>query len=79
MAHFRPWIDGGFSYVAGDRMIILGQRGELVFAKVNSSKFEELNRDQAMGGKCWTMPVLSNGLLYLRNARGDLIAMKLIN
>jgi hypothetical protein len=65
--------------VAGDRMIILGQKGELVFAKVNATRFEVLNRDQAMGGKCWTMPVLSNGLLYLRNARGDLIAMKLIN
>ena len=67
----------GSLIVAGNRMIILGQRGELVFAKINSSKFDELNRDQAMGGKCWTMPVLSNGLLYLRNARGDLHCINL--
>ena len=69
----------GSLLVAGNRMIILGQRGELVFAKINSSKFYELNRDQAMGGKCWTMPVLSNGLLYLRNARGDLHCINLVN
>ena len=67
----------GSLIVAGNRMIILGQRGELVFAKINSSKFDELNRDQAMGGKCWTMPVLSNDLLYLRNARGDLFCINL--
>ena len=67
----------GSLMVAGNRMIILGQRGELVFAKINSSKFDELNRDQAMGGKCWTMPVLANDLLYLRNARGDLFCINL--
>ena len=67
----------GSLLVAGNRMIILGQRGELVFAKINSSKSDELNRDQAMGGKCWTMPVLSNDLLYLRNARGDLHCINL--
>ena len=69
----------GSLMVAGNRMLILGQRGELVFAKINSSKFDELNRDQAMGGKCWTMPVLSNDLLYLRNARGDLHCINLAN
>ena len=64
----------GSLIVAGDRMIVLGQRGELVFAKVNPNKFEEINREQAIGGKCWTMPILSNNYLYLRNARGDLFA-----
>ena len=67
----------GSLIVAGERMIILGQRGELVFAKVNPTKFRELNRDQAIGGRCWTMPILSNSLLYLRNARGDLFCMDL--
>ena len=62
----------GSLMIAGDRMIILGQRGELAFANVNPYKFEELNREQAIGGRCWTMPILSNGRLFLRNARGDL-------
>ncbi len=67
----------GSLLVAGDRMIVLGQRGELVYAKVNPYKFEVHTRDQAIGGKCWTMPVLSNGYLYLRNARGDLLCLDL--
>ena len=67
----------GSLLIADKRMIILGQRGELVFAKVNPSKFEELARDQVMGGRCWTMPVLSNSKLYLRNARGDLFCTDL--
>lgn len=67
----------GSLLVAGDRMIVLGQRGELVFARVNPAKFEELFREQAIGGRCWTMPVFSNGVLYLRNSRGDLFAYDL--
>ena len=67
----------GSLLVAGDRMIVLGQRGELVYAKVNPYKFEAHTRYQAIGGKCWTMPVLSNGYLYLRNARGDLLCLDL--
>ena len=67
----------GSLIVAGDRMILLGQSGEVAIARVNPSKFETLNREQLIGGKCWTMPVLSNGKLYLRNARGDLICADL--
>ena len=58
-------------------MIILGQKGELVFANINSKKFDEISRDQVMGGRCWTMPILANGLLYLRNAKGDLACIDL--
>ena len=63
--------------VAGDRMILLGQSGELAFARVNPNKFDPMEREQVIGGKCWTMPVLANGLLYLRNARGDLVCLDL--
>ena len=67
----------GSLLVAGDRMMLLGQRGELVFARVNPLEFEEIFREQAIGGRCWTMPVFSQGILYLRNARGDLYAYDL--
>ena len=67
----------GSLIVAGDRMLILGQRGESVIAKVNPNRFEVLNREQIIGGKTWTMPVLANGLFYARNARGDLFCLKL--
>ena len=67
----------GSLIVAGDRMLMLGQRGECVIARLNPSKFEVLNREQIIGGKTWTMPVLANGLFYARNARGDLFCTKL--
>jgi outer membrane protein assembly factor BamB len=67
----------GSLIVAGDRMLMLGQRGECVIAKVNPNRFEVLNREQIIGGKTWTMPVLANGLFYARNARGDLFCFKL--
>ena len=67
----------GSLLVAGNRMILFGQSGELAFARVNPTKFEPIDREQVLGGKCWTMPVLSNDLLYLRNARGDLICLNL--
>ena len=67
----------GSLIVAGDRMLLLGQRGECAIAKVNPKKFEVLNREQIIGGKTWTMPVLANGLFYARNARGDLFCLKL--
>ena len=67
----------GSLIVAGDRMLMLGQRGECVIARINPSKFEVLNREQIIGGKTWTMPVLANGLFYARNAKGDLFCTKL--
>ena len=67
----------GSLLVAGDRMLILGQRGECTIAKVNPKKFEVLNREQIIGGKTWTMPILANGLFYVRNARGDLFCLGL--
>ena len=67
----------GSLLIAGDRMLMLGQKGEGVVARVNPKKFEVLNREQIIGGKTWTMPILANGLFYVRNARGDLICIKL--
>jgi hypothetical protein len=48
----------GSLLVAGDRMLILGQRGEGVIAKINPKRFEVINREQIIGGKTWTMPIL---------------------
>jgi outer membrane protein assembly factor BamB len=67
----------GSLIIAGGRILALGQKGEMVIAKATPKKFKEITREQVMGGKCWTMPVLANGLLYLRNARGDLACLDL--
>ena len=71
------WGEGGFGQgsviAAGDRLIVLGEKGELSVVRANPAKFELLARTQAIGGKCWTAPVLANGRLYIRNAKGELV------
>ena len=65
----------GTLIVAGDKLIILGERGKLVIAKAQADAYEELASAQVLKGKCWTVPTLANGLLYARNAAGRLVCM----
>jgi outer membrane protein assembly factor BamB len=39
--------------------------------------FKPTARAQVLGGKCWTAPVLANGLVYCRNSRGDVVCVDL--
>jgi outer membrane protein assembly factor BamB len=71
------WEEKGFGSgsvtLAGDKLLILSDKGELTVAKASPEKFELLTRFQAIGGKCWTPPTLANGRLLLRNAAGDVV------
>ncbi len=67
----------GSLIIADGKIIALGQRGEVAIAPATPAGFKPLAREQAIGGRCWTSPVLANGLLYLRNARGDLVCLDL--
>ena len=67
----------GSLIVAGNRIIALGQRGELAIAPVSPKGFKPIIREQVIGGRCWTSPVLANGYLYVRNSRGDLVCLDL--
>lgn len=62
--------------VAGDRLLILSERGELVIASASADGYQELARSAVLkGGVCWATPVLVNGLIYCRNSQGDLICL----
>jgi len=58
--------------LAGDRLIALTLKGELVVIAADPTAFRELARCQALSGTCWTAPVLSAGRLYLRSGTGEL-------
>ncbi|MBU6402550.1 MAG: PQQ-binding-like beta-propeller repeat protein, partial [Verrucomicrobia bacterium] len=62
---------------ADGKLLILSESGELLVANPSPSGFKLLARAQVLGGRCWTPPVLANGLLYVRNARGDLRCLDL--
>jgi outer membrane protein assembly factor BamB len=65
----------GTLMAADGKLIVLAEKGELVIAAADPTAFKPLTRWQVLGGKCWTAPVLSNGRIYCRNARGDLVCV----
>ncbi|HXT39589.1 MAG TPA: PQQ-binding-like beta-propeller repeat protein [Candidatus Angelobacter sp.] len=67
---------GKGSLMASDgKLIVLGEKGQLVVADASPSAFKPLARAQVIGGKCWTAPVLANGKIYCRNAKGDVVCV----
>ena len=74
------WAEKGFgqgSFLnAGDKLLLLSDKGELTTARFSPEKFELLRRDQVIGGTCWTPPILANGRLYVRNSSGELICLE---
>jgi outer membrane protein assembly factor BamB len=62
---------------AGDRLLVLKERGELLVIRATPERGEILARAQVLGGKCWTQPALSGGLLYCRNAKGQVVCVDL--
>ncbi|MCX6903724.1 MAG: hypothetical protein NTW03_09660 [Verrucomicrobia bacterium] len=65
----------GAVMAAEGKLIILGEKGELVIAEASPAAFRPLARAQILGGKCWTSPVLSHGRIYARNSKGDLVCV----
>lgn len=60
---------------ADGKLIVLSERGELIIAEASPAEYKQLARAQVLGGKCWTAPVLANGRIYCRNAKGDLVCV----
>jgi len=76
----QTWIKRGLgkgSLIKADgKLIVLSERGKLVLLEADALKATELASHQALTGRCWTQPTLSNGVLFLRNAT-ELVAYDL--
>jgi outer membrane protein assembly factor BamB len=60
MAHATVlWADG--------HLIVLTEEGKLMIAKATPAEFKPIAEAQVLTGRCWTLPTLCNGKLYLRN------------
>ena len=53
--------------LAGDRLVILRERGELVIAAASPDAFRPIARAQILSGTVRAYPALSDGFLYARN------------
>ena len=65
------WEKGGFGpgnvTLSGDTLIALTDDGHVVLAEANPMAYKEISRTKAVGGKCWSTPVLANGHIYVRS------------
>ncbi|MBB5039323.1 PQQ-like beta-propeller repeat protein [Prosthecobacter dejongeii] len=59
------------------RLLVLTAKGELIEVKASPGKYIENSRAQILNGKCWSTPVLANGLLYARNSEGHVVCLEL--
>ena len=61
-------IGHGQLLLAGDRLVILSEFGEIVLVRATPERFDELGRMKVLEGKkTWNNPAMSDGRLYIRN------------
>jgi len=67
------WAKRGFSkgslLYADGRLIVLGEKGKLALVEAKPDAYVEQAVAQVLQGKCWTVPTLLNGKLYIRNQK----------
>jgi outer membrane protein assembly factor BamB len=64
-ADFGP---GGVILV-GDKLLVLGDRGQLVLVEPGVEGYRELARMQAVSGKCWNHATFSGGRVFARSTK----------
>lgn len=72
----RPRTNGQ-GILAEGKLLHITQRGELLLLEASPAAYKELGRVQVFGGTCFTMPVLSHGLVYCRNGDGNAVCVDL--
>jgi outer membrane protein assembly factor BamB len=64
----EPFVGQCGIVVADGKLIMLNEIGELILARINSERYEELARTTVLGGELvWTPPILHRGRVYIRN------------
>lgn len=76
----EKWSEPGAGFcslmAADGKLVIMTAKGELIIAKANAAKFEPISRTPVLTGRCWTVPVLANGRVYVRNSAGDAVCLE---
>ncbi|MBN1803820.1 MAG: PQQ-like beta-propeller repeat protein [Sedimentisphaerales bacterium] len=74
---FNDKYDFGNLLGVDNKLIMLSEKGELIWGRLNDAGFEETYRRKILDGLCWSTPVLIENLLYVRNAQGDVVCYRL--
>ena len=65
----QPGFGPGNVILLGDQILALSDAGDIVVAEATTAGYKELSRAKAVGGKCWSTPVVSNGRVYVRSTK----------
>ncbi len=57
----------GNCILVNDKLVTLSDSGELVIVEATPDAYKEISRDKVLAGKCWSMPAIDNGKIYLRS------------
>jgi outer membrane protein assembly factor BamB len=67
----KKWVKRGFGKGSliniGDKLIILSDKGRLIYAEAQADSYKEISAFDALEGRCWTAPSFASGRLYVRN------------
>ena len=74
--HF-PDLKYGSVIGAGRDLVVLTETGELLVGAASPQGFKPRARRQILQGRCWTPPVLANGVVFARNAQGEMVAAEI--
>jgi len=70
-------VNHGSLILAGDKLVILTEGGDLVLAAASGAGYKEFGRKKVLTGRCWVQPTFANGKVYCRNNTGELVALQL--
>jgi outer membrane protein assembly factor BamB len=68
-------LGNGALTIAGGRLIVMSDKGELVIAEATPEAFRPISRARVLEGLCWTIPVLVDGRIYCRSHPGKLVCV----
>ena len=63
--------------LADDKFILVNESGKVYIFEASTSSYKEIKSAQFDSGQYWTAPVMSRGLLYIRNTEGTLTCIDL--
>jgi hypothetical protein len=67
----EQWLQPGVGYgsvlFVNGYVLMLTEPGDLVLVKPDPSAYTEIDRFKAVAGKCWNVPAISNGRIYVRS------------
>jgi outer membrane protein assembly factor BamB len=68
-------VNHGSLILAGDKLLILTEGGDIILAAASGAAYKELARHKVLTGRCWVQPTLANGKVYCKNNTGELVAL----